>query len=532
MTRNFLFQSLILGSVYVFSMPMYTAESYEGKEEELFNYLKEQENDVLDKSFGLVIGAATGDSLGSFTEFSKTEVRESVVEKAMTMPGGGPHQVAPGQITDDTELALSLSRGLYGLIESLNTKNNTDGSVDFDSSFIAKRYYEWLETGPFDKGDCTESTLTRTDKEKVDVQEMKKHAKGYNLAKANLHENEGNMANGSLMRCMPLIVYGYKLNHDQLFALMAEDSSLTHANPVIYYANTAYAIAVQHLLNSDKPIEQREEKVKEAFNVAKQWLLTKQSNKAAQKVYEWLENAEKGDTTKFQPATPSLLGFIRIAFERTFYHLKQGSPFKEAMEATIKEGGDTDTNCCIVGGAIGASYGYAELRKHCLEYVTKVIECDQAQGDQKNRKNYHTSIFIETIPKIVKNAPKNISTINTKDIEEIIASLISEQPLNPSPSSNSDPKQNLTPIVGKQKKRQKNAGKTNGEEGAEGTASESRNNELSFPTFSEIMFGLCIIAVIIILYNELATLQNKKRKKRKKKRLRNQQSSRRSKAVK
>jgi len=30
----------------------------------------------------------------------------------MSLPGGGPHGVAPGQITDDGELTLSLLNGL------------------------------------------------------------------------------------------------------------------------------------------------------------------------------------------------------------------------------------------------------------------------------------------------------------------------------------------------------------------------------------------------------------------------------------
>ena len=28
------------------------------------------------------------------------------MEECMEMPGGGPHQVGPGQITDDSELAM------------------------------------------------------------------------------------------------------------------------------------------------------------------------------------------------------------------------------------------------------------------------------------------------------------------------------------------------------------------------------------------------------------------------------------------
>ena len=30
----------------------------------------------------------------------------------MSMPGGGPHMLAPGQVTDDSELAMCLMHGL------------------------------------------------------------------------------------------------------------------------------------------------------------------------------------------------------------------------------------------------------------------------------------------------------------------------------------------------------------------------------------------------------------------------------------
>jgi ADP-ribosylglycohydrolase len=40
----------------------------------------------------------------------------------MSLPGGGPHKVAPGQITDDGELTLSLLHGLINGNAKLNLK--------------------------------------------------------------------------------------------------------------------------------------------------------------------------------------------------------------------------------------------------------------------------------------------------------------------------------------------------------------------------------------------------------------------------
>ena len=78
------------------------------------------------KSLGCIMGAFIGDSLGSYLEFVKKGGKrfysESVLKEAMSMPGGGMHKVAPGQITDDSEMALCLLHGLIAGKGKLNLK--------------------------------------------------------------------------------------------------------------------------------------------------------------------------------------------------------------------------------------------------------------------------------------------------------------------------------------------------------------------------------------------------------------------------
>ena len=56
------------------------------------------------------------------------------------MPGGGVLGVGPGQITDDSEMALCLARGL---IDGQNSKHQ---------GAVAEKYLDWLQSGPFDIG--------------------------------------------------------------------------------------------------------------------------------------------------------------------------------------------------------------------------------------------------------------------------------------------------------------------------------------------------------------------------------------------
>ena len=52
------------------------------------------------------------------------------------------------------------------------------------------------------------------------------------------------------------------------------------------------------------------------------------------------------------------------------------------MEGTLTFGGDTDTNCCIVGGMIGAKVGLKGLPEDKME---KIMGCDIKEGKQNKR---------------------------------------------------------------------------------------------------------------------------------------------------
>ena len=57
-------------------------------------------------SLGSMLGAFIGDSIGSLVEFRRGVIPRNEVDLALTMPGGGHWKLAPGQITDDSELAM------------------------------------------------------------------------------------------------------------------------------------------------------------------------------------------------------------------------------------------------------------------------------------------------------------------------------------------------------------------------------------------------------------------------------------------
>lgn len=65
-----------------------------------------------DRAFGCILGAFLSDSCGSYNEFSTEIATESFMDECMKMNGGGPWILCPGQITDDSELAMCCMSGL------------------------------------------------------------------------------------------------------------------------------------------------------------------------------------------------------------------------------------------------------------------------------------------------------------------------------------------------------------------------------------------------------------------------------------
>src|SRR3954469_4469952 len=93
---------------------------------------------MMDAAVGAVLGALVGDAAGAVLEFAEGPLD---VDHAMTMPGGGVWRVAPGQITDDGELTMSLLRALA---------SGTPAAV---------MYAEWIASRPFDVGATTMRSL-------------------------------------------------------------------------------------------------------------------------------------------------------------------------------------------------------------------------------------------------------------------------------------------------------------------------------------------------------------------------------------
>ena len=293
---------------------------------------------------GSILGALVGDAAGATLEFLGREPGPAEVDSAMAMTGGGCWGTAPGQVTDDGEMAICL---MHALAEA-------DG---FDVERVAQWYLRWLDSPPFDCGYTTGTGLTGG----RGRQAGSIHEGMWAAAQASMSSK----ANGSLMRIAPLGVWGTRLSEDELVMAACADARLTHPNPTCQAAAAAYCAAIRHLVLHGSDAEG-------AFAAADRVVAQLQCTEVA----EWLGDARANRTVGYSPQD----GFVKYAFTHAFRHLLLETSYEDAIRETLAGGGDTDTNACIVGGLIGALCGESGVPEPMREAV---LTCDTTIGQPR-----------------------------------------------------------------------------------------------------------------------------------------------------
>jgi len=218
---------------------------------------------------------------------------------------GGRWRLLAGQPTDDSEMALALARAIV----------EADG---FEREAVMEAYRGWLRTSPFDVGETVGAALRD-------------------------RPNPASQANGSLMRASPLGVYAHALEPPLAAALAREDASLTHPNPVCGDATAAFVVALAHGVRTGDGAEA-------AWRAAADWA---EAADAAPLVREALDAARREPPVCDQAS----IGWVRIALQNAFYELLHARDVESGVVATVRRGGDSDTNAAIAGALLGAVYG-------------------------------------------------------------------------------------------------------------------------------------------------------------------------------
>ena len=312
---------------------------------------------------GSILGAFYGDSSGATLEFYNGPFSEEEVLKAMELPGKGRMWLGEGQITDDSELAICLAIGLLKGIDNINNPNLDN---------IANMYQKWFLSEPFDIGMTIRSIL-----HEIKEEPFKGLAnKMIEIAKL---KSPNSKSNGSLMRCTPIPIYGTikKMSLDEISNLAILDASLTHSNSIVQEVNSIYSIAIASLLQNPKNINNCLENVKKYIKSEEvmSWFSKATSCLQVNSIRNLEEMRVKLDTLT---DCRNQIGYLKHAFILAFSLLVNKISYKEAICVTIMCGGDTDTNASIVGGLLGAFWGFEELPK---EQIFKMLKYKFKEND-------------------------------------------------------------------------------------------------------------------------------------------------------
>lgn len=288
---------------------------------------------LLSRAQGCLLGQVCGDALGSLVEF------QSPGQIARRYPDGGPHRMhdggawntLAGQPTDDSELALILARCMVA-------------QGGWQREPVAQAYRSWLASGPFDVGFSVGRALSGI--RDVDV------ARQCAADAAEQAANPAGAANGALMRCCPIGIWGAALSDvpgdpaqsaDATIAAAARaDARLTHPNPTCQDANAAFAIAVAYAVRTGAA----------APAVHAHALAWAEANACADVVAD-LRAAATAAPADFL----TLQGWVRIALQNAFFQLLHAPSAQAGVVDTVRRGGDTDTTAAIAGALLGAVHG-------------------------------------------------------------------------------------------------------------------------------------------------------------------------------
>lgn len=114
-------------------------------------------NTFRDRAFGCILGSFIGDSCGSSLNKNKQGYSTSdEVNRAMSMLGGGPWSIGPGQVTDQSELSMCL---MSAIIEANSSKKSHE-ERHIDTDIIAQHYSRWMKSNPFDLEETVKNSLT------------------------------------------------------------------------------------------------------------------------------------------------------------------------------------------------------------------------------------------------------------------------------------------------------------------------------------------------------------------------------------
>lgn len=301
-----------------------------------------------DKILGAMYGLALGDALGATVEFmSRDDIRRRYPDGHREMIGGGAFHWAPGQVTDDTDMALCLLRG----IEKAGREAEVADIVDA----VGAEFMRWRAKDPPDIGNIIRLALN-TFKRVGDwarVAERVQAEKGDHAA-----------GNGALMRTLPVSLL-FVDDMDRLVRVSRALSHMTHPHPEADWCSVAYNVFVAGLLHGQ--------------SVEACWAKVLAEVPLQGDGLERLACRFSIGPLEIQALYEreiSSSGYCVDTFEAALWSFLTTESAEECIVRAANLGDDADTVAAVAGGLAGARYGLSALPTRWMERLDGEINAE------------------------------------------------------------------------------------------------------------------------------------------------------------
>ena len=281
-------------------------------------------------ALGSLLGAATADALGGPFEFKPAgtfaaRFPERVLHGRAEMVGGGGFGWAPGEFTDDTQMAMALAESMLAV----------GGVLDLATTW--DHFRAWAESAN-DIGITTISALSRPD---------------YLTAARDAHDELGKSgSNGSVMRIAPVGIAGVRRGQDWTVATARNQSRLTHYELTAGWSAAIVAELIRRLIVSGD------------LTTSLQGLADIVDDEHRQAIEEALEV----DWTNVGFDHPNN-GNAVVCMSQAVWAVRSTSSYEQAVVAAINLGDDADTVGAVTGAIAGALYGITHIPSRWATYV-------------------------------------------------------------------------------------------------------------------------------------------------------------------
>jgi len=279
-------------------------------------------DEVKDRARGCLLGLAVGDALGGPVEWLSSEAIEQRHGGPLReLVGGGWLGLRPGQVTDDTEMALALARSLA-----------EEG--DYDPEAAMSKYLAWFASDPPDVGNTIGAVLGA----------VRRGVPAADAAKG-VHESSGGKSagNGSLMRCAPLAVRYHREFH-ALWDAATADSRLTHHDPLAAEACVFFTTVLAARISGHSLLEAP------AYDP---------------RLIQGL-NTDPEDAARH---ARDEVGYVLTALAVGRCADRGASDFEGGLTWAVNLGGDADTNGAVAGALLGARFGSRGIPARWLDLL-------------------------------------------------------------------------------------------------------------------------------------------------------------------